>query len=473
VTIVIDVTYPFGYVHATPWGTHVNEGVVEWPPSPWRLLRGLAATWYARCHDLDGEVVRRVLASLAGPPAVRAAPRCEASIRSYLPDEAHRSGAASPSTDLVVDAFAAVAPGTGVSYRWDVELDDDARATLDRLVDRLPYLGRAESICEAAVRQETDDPDGWVLPKPDGSGTGRRTMVARLPFDLDALCVSISSMRGMGQLRPAGAEWIRYDVAPPVPSASRIERRPTAADVHVARFALSGRAPVSVRRTLVVAEKMRSAAMSQFGRMGNGEASPAFVGRDPKGQMLKGNRHAHWLPIDADDDGLLETLVVWVPGAIGANEVAALDAIRHLEFHGGDGMGSVRRLSVALEWVGQNLGEVGPCGAVGPSRSWRSVTPFLPQRHRKQETLEAHLVDCIGRELRARGTDVQFDLTVERATSWGSFRRHRSGERLASARPGFGVRLRFDGEVDGPICIGQLSHFGMGRSRSTNNVARE
>lgn len=462
-TIVIDVTYPFGYVHATPWGTHVNEGAVEWPPSPWRLLRGLAATWYARCHDLDGDLVRRVLASLAGPPAVRATPRCEASIRSYLPDETHRRGAAAPSTDLVLDTFAAVAPGTGVSYRWDVELDDDARATLDLLVDRLPYLGRAESICEAAVHEEADDPGGWLLPAPDASGIGRRTMVARLPFDLDALCVSISSMRGMGQLQPAGAEWIRYDVGPPARTASRMEPRLLPADVHVARFALDSRAPVSVRRTLVVAEKMRSAAMSQFGRMGSGAASPVFVGRDTTGDMLKGNRHAHWLPIDADGDGLLETLVVWIPDAIQAHEVAALGAVRHLEFHGGDGMGSVRRLSVALEWVGSDLGEIGPGAAVGPSRSWRSVTPFLPQRHRKRNTFEAHLADCIGRELRARGTDTPFALTVERDTSWGSFRRHRSGERLASARPGFGVRLLFEGEVYGPICIGLLSHFGMGR----------
>jgi CRISPR-associated protein Csb2 len=33
--------FPGGRYHATPWGHHVNEGQVEWPPSPWRLLRAL------------------------------------------------------------------------------------------------------------------------------------------------------------------------------------------------------------------------------------------------------------------------------------------------------------------------------------------------------------------------------------------------------------------------------------------------
>ena len=44
--IAIKLRFLAGRFHATPWGRHVNEGVVEWPPSPWRLLRALAATFY-------------------------------------------------------------------------------------------------------------------------------------------------------------------------------------------------------------------------------------------------------------------------------------------------------------------------------------------------------------------------------------------------------------------------------------------
>ena len=44
--IAIRLRFLTGRFHATPWGHHVNEGVVEWPPSPWRLLRALVATFY-------------------------------------------------------------------------------------------------------------------------------------------------------------------------------------------------------------------------------------------------------------------------------------------------------------------------------------------------------------------------------------------------------------------------------------------
>ena len=49
--IAISLRFLTGRFHATPWGHHVNEGVVEWPPSPWRLLRALVATFYRARPD--------------------------------------------------------------------------------------------------------------------------------------------------------------------------------------------------------------------------------------------------------------------------------------------------------------------------------------------------------------------------------------------------------------------------------------
>ena len=60
--VIIKLTFPAGRYHATPWGRHVNEGVPEWPPSPWRLLRALVAVWKRTCPDLSEVQVRRILA---------------------------------------------------------------------------------------------------------------------------------------------------------------------------------------------------------------------------------------------------------------------------------------------------------------------------------------------------------------------------------------------------------------------------
>ena len=52
-----------GRYHATPWGHHVNEGLVEWPPSPWRLLRALLSCGYTRL-GWNGAVPEEVVALL-------------------------------------------------------------------------------------------------------------------------------------------------------------------------------------------------------------------------------------------------------------------------------------------------------------------------------------------------------------------------------------------------------------------------
>lgn len=61
VTISAEIRFPLGRYHATPWDRHVNEGAIEWPPSPWRLARALYAVWKERCPHLAGEDVMAAL----------------------------------------------------------------------------------------------------------------------------------------------------------------------------------------------------------------------------------------------------------------------------------------------------------------------------------------------------------------------------------------------------------------------------
>ena len=46
---------------------------------------------------------------------------------------------------------------------------------------------------------------------------------------------------------------------------------------------------------------------------------------------------------------------------------------------------------------------------------------------------------------------------------WGrEFRRYRLTEHMDKSRPGLGLRLEFAEEIQGPLLLGQLSHFGYG-----------
>jgi CRISPR-associated protein Csb2 len=44
-SVVLKVSFPLGRYHGTAWLRGHNEGVVDWPPAPWRVLRALVATW--------------------------------------------------------------------------------------------------------------------------------------------------------------------------------------------------------------------------------------------------------------------------------------------------------------------------------------------------------------------------------------------------------------------------------------------
>ena len=58
--------FPAGRYHATPWGQQVNEGAIEWPPSPWRLLRALLATWHHKAkHEVSEETINLLMERLA------------------------------------------------------------------------------------------------------------------------------------------------------------------------------------------------------------------------------------------------------------------------------------------------------------------------------------------------------------------------------------------------------------------------
>src|ERR1700752_3427115 len=45
--MTIEVQLTAGRYHAHPWGvSQYGIGEPEWPPSPWRLVRALAAAWF-------------------------------------------------------------------------------------------------------------------------------------------------------------------------------------------------------------------------------------------------------------------------------------------------------------------------------------------------------------------------------------------------------------------------------------------
>lgn len=447
----IALRFPTGRYHATPWGRSVNEAVIEWPPSPWRLLRALYATWQWRAPELEPEAVMSALTGLVTAPSFRLPRHVEAHTRHYYPD-------ASYGTDKVFDPFAALDPRAELVVRWPNDIAEPARIVVDRLCALLPYLGRADSLCQARLMTQEEvgrlPQDGWHEPGDLGDldRPGTRVLAPVPPLDLAALLVTTSAVRRSGRTSPAGARWISYPpVAPAVPPTSRrAPRRPAA--VAAVRLALAAPVLPSVRQTVLYGHALRRAAMSR-------ETSATLSGRDDRvedGVRRDGHVHAHYLFLDVDRDGLLDTAVVWAPEGLSEPELDAISRIRQLRY-GEPGFRPVRMAVLASGSVADVVPEL-----TGPARRWHSITPFAPYRYPKRQPTVEFLTSEIGRELTTRGLPAVERVEI-RPGDWLTYRRRR--RRREDDLRAHGLELALSRPVAGPIILGALSHFGLGLFR--------
>ncbi|WP_373649408.1 type I-U CRISPR-associated protein Csb2 [Schlesneria sp. DSM 10557] len=179
--LAISLQFPAKKFHATPWGRQVNEGAVEWPPSPWRLLRALVATWHHKFPDVPEENVRELVEKLAPPPCFSLPPASQGHTRHYMPQ-------VNDDRTKVFDTFVLLAPDEDIVAVWrDVDLSDAQRDLLDRLLGAMTYFGRAESwVCGTVL----DTPPAQLEVEPielgQPAGEGRelvRTLVPILAED--------------------------------------------------------------------------------------------------------------------------------------------------------------------------------------------------------------------------------------------------------------------------------------------------
>lgn len=458
----IALSFPWGRYHGTPWGRHVNEGAIDWPPSPWRLLRALYCIWQFREPELDREVVESVLSKLADAPTYHLPRYTTAATRHYLPGIGHLEGA-SAERDLAVDAFAVVPAHDEVRVRWNAALDPREQHVLRRLLSQLTYLGRAESLCDAHLSDAgpADEPLA-VRPLPRESGDDAvDVLVPNSPLDLDALTVSTTQVRAGNRRRiPPGARMVRYSRPEPfVPSKRRLAKAPPLAEA--VRWSLAGRALPSRHAAVAVATLLRRSAMSRAGS--NGRPIPGVLhGKVANGfemERQQGHRHAHWVAFGDADGRLLTTVVAWAHDGFDSDVVAGMAKVHQMFPRGIRDFGPQR---IALEDWG-DIEAVAP-ELVGPSRRWHSYTPFAPSIHRKKEpNYEAFLLSAVRRELEWRELPSD-QVSVEMVPGAPrAYRTHRPDkERLRDSRRAWGLRLHFDEEVSGPIVLGALSHFGLG-----------
>ena len=513
---VLELSFPAGRYHATPWGRHVNEGAVEWPPSPWRIVRALIATWYlkARSQEISEDCIRSLVNKLSAPVRFRL-PRASAShTRHYMPFNEGKN----EKTTKVFDTFIQLAETDSVLVAWDATLPEVELAALRTLAQRMGYFGRAESLVEARVLEgvaaietnATPLPDGAVLPEktelvrllspmaptdyeawrddflaknaPPTDGKkkpSKKTKAPEVPADLfAALHADTGELQAAGWNLPPGATFVNYTrredaFAPaPRPRAPRKGALPT-----VARYAMVSTVAPHITQAVSIGDRVHDS-LCKWSDQGKGRAT-VFTGLDADGKPLSDHRHAH---IFCEENGPREAvthITVWAE--TGFDEAACL-ALRRLNKIWGHGGHDIR---LVLQGIGQ-LSDFADCALVGPAKVWRSATPFVSTRHAKsfrdgrpkidpvngwQDGSAAHdLLRLLA--LHPCGADAEVKQLAERDRPYHLGDRNvRSLQFQTTRRDGRGRRgndngaaftITFPDERLGPFALGYGSHFGLG-----------
>ncbi len=389
---ILRLRFPGGRYHATPWGHHVNEGQIEWPPSPWRLLRALIAVGFntqqwSEIPPIGRDLIEKLASTL---PSYRLPSASAAHSRHYMPLAVFDKGR--EKTTLVFDTWADVADGC-LDVEWNCSLTDQELELLARLASCLGYLGRSESWVEAKLvgdaNSATQDVDGFnavphspttrlgpgweqislmapmpaeefqawrqtavgkvlsALATPQGKKKPTASMLkerakaeAPYPVDLeDCLTKDTAWLKKHRWSQPPGAQrviyWRRTDIlgvgAPQRPAA----RKPLPVTAMLLSLTTpSGRrsALPLVTRTLPQAELLHQAIVGRAGRGGRVHC-PELTGRDEHGEPLRhGHQHAHILPFnlrdDASNSARLDHILVYAPMGLGGLAQQAIRDVR-------------------------------------------------------------------------------------------------------------------------------------------------
>ena len=478
--LVIRLDFLTGRYHTTPWGRNVNEGVPEWPPSPYRLARALIDTWKRKRPDWSEDRVRPLIEAISSaPPMFHLPPATAFSTRAFLSENAEDV----TKKQMVFDPFVALDPKDGLFISWpDAAPSKEQRMDLDELLSALNYLGRSESWVSARIDDGGRNLD-WNCypaqssPRPEDMQTVQvampvpRTEYEKKPYEikgarkteprkldwLESLCWTTQDMFKTGMSIPPAFRYTTYlrgsgcfDVVPVKRTRAR-EKKVTAV-----LYALESKIPPQVTSTIEVSERVRSKLMGIHKRLVDDPAkvSQKFSGKDPDGSMLLGHRHVFIMPLDMNDDGRLDHLLVRCREEFDDTEIAALDNMHSLWQP--NGKPDIK--CVPLQW-----GTETEMACAKASSRFRSETPFVTSRHYRKGRGDfgEWLAGEVKREAKNQGLPepIRIEPLSRHDYFWLEFRRSRKGE---DTMIGYGFELEFSAPVAGPFTLGYGAHFGLG-----------
>jgi CRISPR-associated protein Csb2 len=304
-------------------------------------------------------------------------------------------------------------------------------------------------------------------PKPKKSDVKRLPIV---PADLfAALHADTGDLQAAGWNLPPGATHVNYARSEKAfAPAPRRRRSSNTFFPIVARYTVVSAVLPRITQAISVADRIHKALCSWS------EDSLVFTGKDEVGQPRTDHTHAH---IFCEANGARDAIThvtIWARMGFDEKACTALRNLNKVWGHGG------HDLRLVLLGLGQP-GDFPDCRIFGPSKVWRSLTPFVSTRHGKTFRDGRPKLDESGWQIGSAAHDLLRLLLLDPALSDARISQQktvRAGQRELRCiqfqtirHGGNGKRgngdtgaftIAFDQPVNGPIALGYGAHFGLG-----------
>lgn len=510
-TLVISQRFPLCRFHATRWNQNPFEDPYgEWPPSPWRLLRALAARWfqYSRETGDEDEAHRddlfKTLASAV--PAFRLPEltwRGQA-LRQYQPTglEDQYKYKNDPATKkkvldysykqvgktLVQDHYRALPPQGDILWIWDsLLLSEQHLQLLRELLRRTLYFGRAESLCLFDVLEpaiDTPVPNCRLSPNPE---TGTPVLVPSSTFDIRTLLAATDDALLARRRIPTGTSWHYADVPPRPAALNRSSEAMLYApkELQIIQFAVGGRVFPPSSKWVKITERFRGQVLRIRAQQLTGNQKATYrslsqsqramvallSGKDGHGKPLRKHEHAYF-SLRPDENGLPTRLVCWRTSPFTSDEIAALLAASNRQYSWENGLPDWTLKLVPLPFETPP-----PVKLFGESSIWKSATPFVPPGNRRRfrpngkerpgESPQRLLAKLLGKCGYPGPTKIEFldDFSQEEWMVVHTTREQRftpGQDQTTNMLRGYRFVIHFPQTVRGPIALGHSSHYGLG-----------
>ncbi len=459
--LTLEFEFLAGQYHATSWGRNVNEGLIDWPPSPWRILRAIISAWKIYANEIEDSKVEPIIKQMCKYKVSFEIPSAiQTHTRHYMP--------ITKKTEKVLDSFVMMNKGGLLYAHWDdLKLEEEQKEILGKIVNKIKYLGRAESWCRVRITEQDISPNCVLLEGNNFENKDIIDVIIPAPdATLDNLCMKVPDMYKNKKSHPDKSQFVQYvresDCLTQIPSIHNSKKT----DVNIVRYMITGNVRPKITETIKVGDIIKRAVMSIYGKKNNGGLSETFSGKDSNRQILKGHKHTYYLPTDEDEDKILDHITIIAKEPFNENELDALNIMNKIRY-------SENSFDLAYEARGRTV-DFDKIPILKYSKKWETVTPFVLNKHMKLKGSNKDIVvdgpeDQLRDEIRNRfGDEIKIkslridDAKVRMRTGIMpiQFKRWRK-ERL----PGFGaysVKIEFEEEMSGPLSFGHGSHFGLG-----------